>query len=78
METAVAAPARLAVEATPFALRDVEDLHQADLDAVLGDRLLDAGLAAASARALADLVREHGMALSAHALGSRAGALAVS
>ncbi len=69
METAVAAPARLA--AVPFPpLLDVEDLHDADLDAVLRDRLLDAG-------ALADLVSEPGAAISAHRLGARALLLAV-
>lgn len=67
METAVATPT------TPFALRDVEDLHDADLDGVLADALLDAGLAAASAGAVAGLVGRRGDdAVSAHTLSSRA------
>lgn len=63
----------------PIALRDVEDLHAADLDGVLADALVDAGAAAASAGALAGLVGRGtgGDAVLAHALGSRALLLAV-
>ena len=72
METAVATPT------TPFALRDVEDLHDADLDGVLADALLDAGVAVAAAGALAGLVghREND-AVFAHTLSARALFLAV-
>jgi hypothetical protein len=41
METAVATPAQDL--SAPIALRDVEDLHDADLDGMLTDALLDAG-----------------------------------
>jgi hypothetical protein len=77
METAVATPAQDL--SAPIALRDVEDLHDADLDGVLADALVDAGAAAASAGALAGLVgRGSGSdAVLAHALGSRALLLAV-
>jgi len=54
METPVATHAQNLP--APFALRDVEDLHDADLDGVLTDALLDAGAAVASAGALAGLV----------------------
>jgi len=79
METAVAAPARFAADAAvAFPLRDVDDLHDADLDAVLIDRLIDAGLAAASASVLVGLVDRSGpAAMSAHTLGVRALGLAV-
>jgi hypothetical protein len=79
METAVASPARsIALEdATPIVLRDVEDLYDADLDGVLADRLVDAGVAAASATALAELVGRPGPAASAHTLSARALLLAV-
>jgi hypothetical protein len=64
---------------TPFALRDVEDLHDADLDAALADALLDAGAAVASAGRLAGLVgRGTGQdAVLAHTLSARALFLAV-
>ena len=79
METAVATPARFAADvAVPFPLRDVDDLHDADLDAVLADRLVDAGLATASAGELVDLVgRSAPTAISAHTFGARALGLAV-
>ncbi len=71
METALATPA------VPFVLRDVEDLHDADLDRVLTDRLVDAGMAAACAQELADLVgMPGGEAVKAHRLGARAVPLA--
>jgi len=72
METAVATPT------VPFALRDVEDLHDIDLDGVLADALLDAGVAVASAGAVADLVSRPGLdAFFAHTLSARALFLAV-
>jgi hypothetical protein len=79
METAVATSARLSADAAvAFPLRDVDDLHDADLDAVLTDRLIDAGLAAASASELVDLVGRSGpAAMSAHTFGARALGLAV-
>jgi hypothetical protein len=46
METAVAATARTVAEDVPFALRDVEDLHDVDLDGVLADILDGAALSA--------------------------------
>ena len=76
METAVAATARTVTEDAPFALRDVEDLHDVDLDGVLADRLADAGVAEVSARTVADVVSRPG-AVSAHALGARALLLAL-
>jgi hypothetical protein len=76
METAVATPAQDLN--APFALRDVEDLHDADLDGVLADALLDAGLAVASAGELAGLVGRPGRdAVLAHTLSARALFLAV-
>ncbi len=79
METAVATPARFAADVTvAFPLLDVEDLHDADLDGVLADRLLDADVAASSARTLADLVgRPEKAAIFAHTLSARALLLAV-
>lgn len=72
METAVAATT------APFALRDVEDLHDADLDGVLADALLDTGAALAAAGAVAGLVRRPGdEAVLAHTLSARALLLAV-
>jgi hypothetical protein len=63
--------------AVPFLLRDVEDLHDADLDGVLIDRLLDAEVAAASADGLVELVGRSDQAAFAHSLGARALLLAV-
>ncbi len=72
METAAATPA------VPFPLRDVEDLHDADLDGVLADALVDAGLAVGSAGALAGLLNRSGAeAIFAHTLSARALFLAV-
>ena len=77
MET-TSTTARAAGEvAVPFLLRDVEDLHDADLDGVLTDRLLDADVAAASADALVELVGRSDQAAFAHSLGTRALLLAV-
>jgi hypothetical protein len=67
METAVATPARTAEVAAPFPLVEVEDLHDADLDGVLADRLLEATVAGLVCPA----------AVEAHALGARALLLAV-
>jgi hypothetical protein len=77
METAVATPAQDL--SAPIALRDVEDLHDADLDGVLTDALLDAGVAVATAGALAGLVGRGQAtdAVLAHTLSSRALFLAI-
>src|SRR4051794_41728701 len=56
METTVAT-------AAPFPLRDVEDLHDADLERVLADELRDAGDGTASATGLADVIRRPGRAV---------------
>jgi hypothetical protein len=79
METAVATPARSAAESgVLIPLRDVEDLHDADLDGVLSDRLLDADVATVSATALAGVVRRpEAAAMFAHTLSARALLLAV-
>jgi hypothetical protein len=64
METTVASPVR------PFPLRDVEDLHDADLDNVLADALADRSDAVVMATALAQLVGDSGpVAMLAHDLG---------
>jgi hypothetical protein len=63
--------------AVPFLLRDVEDLHDADLDGVLTDRLLDAEVVAASADGLVELVGRSDQAAFAHSFGARALLLAV-
>ena len=79
METAFAPTARFVafVDAAPVELRDIEDLHDADLDGVLADRLADGYAPARSATALARLVGDPGRAaLLAHDLGSRASRLA--
>ena len=77
METAVATPAQDLY--APIALRDVEDLHDADLDGVLTDALLDAGVAVAAAGALAGVVGrgQAADAVLAHTLSSRALFLAI-
>jgi hypothetical protein len=76
METAAVTTAD---QPAPFPLRDVEDLHDADLDGVLADALVDAGVAVASAGQLAGLVgRGHArVAVLAHTLSTRALVLAV-
>ena len=64
METTVASPVRL------VPLRDVEDLHDADLDNVLADALADRYDAMVMATALAQLVGDSGpVAMLAHDLG---------
>jgi hypothetical protein len=80
MTTATAPSARfLAFEhSAPIVLRDVEDLHDADLDGVLADRLADGYRAADVAAALAHLVGQPGpAALVAHDLDPEAALLAV-
>jgi hypothetical protein len=80
MTNAVAQSARFVVaveHSPPVALRDVEDLHDADLDLVLADELADAYDAADVAIALARLLGQPGpAALVAHDLGARAAQLA--
>ena len=62
----------------PIVLRDVEDLHDADLDLVLADKLADAYDAADVAIALARLLGVPApAALAAHDLGSEAAHLAL-
>ena len=63
-----AAPMLLA----PVVLHDVEDLHDADLDLVLADKLADAYDAADMAIALARLLGETPAALTAHDFGDQA------
>ena len=78
METAVALPARFLAyaDAAPLVLRDVEDLHDADLDLVLADRLADDLGAVTSASALAELVLRPGSALLVHDLDASSARLA--
>jgi hypothetical protein len=65
------------VDLAPVVLRDVEDLHDADLDLVLADKLADAYDATDVAIALARLLGEPGpAALVAHRLGAQAAQLA--
>jgi hypothetical protein len=65
------------VDLAPVVLRGVEDLHDADLDLVLADRLADAYDAADIAMALARLLGEPApAALDAHDLDARAVKLA--
>jgi hypothetical protein len=80
METVLASHARFVAfeDSAPIVLRDVEDLYDADQDAVLADRLADAYTAADMAMALARLVGLPGpAALEAHDLGSDAARLTV-
>jgi hypothetical protein len=79
METAVALPARFVAYAyaAPLVLRDVEDLHDADLDLVLADRLAESLGAATTASALAELVLRPGSAMLVHDLGASSALLAV-
>ena len=78
METAVALPARFVAypDAAPIVLRDVEDLHDADLDLVLADRLADSMGATDVASALAELVLLPGSALLVHDLAASSALLA--
>jgi hypothetical protein len=72
----VAAEHSTIVDLAPVVLRDVDDLHDADLDLVLADRLADAYDAADVAIALARLLGGAPAALVAHDLGDRAADLA--
>jgi hypothetical protein len=78
METAVALPARFVAypDAAPIVLRDVEDLHDADLDLVLADRLADSMGATDVASALAELVLRPGSAMLVHDLAASSALLA--
>ncbi|MDP5182548.1 hypothetical protein QOZ88_07840 [Blastococcus sp. BMG 814] len=71
-------PARTAVPAGAVFLRDVEDLHDADLDQLLADRLAESADALRAAVTAAELARQIGQpgALRAHHLGDAAHRLA--
>jgi hypothetical protein len=72
METAFAPAARFVAfaDAAPILVTDIEDLHDADQDALLGDRLAEAPR---HADALAQLLAQPGRAaLLAHELSNRA------
>ena len=80
MTAVVAQPARFTAfsGAAPVLLRDIEDLHDADLDLVLADELSGSGDATAAAVALARLVGRPGpAAIEAHDLGAEAARLAL-
>jgi hypothetical protein len=75
METAFAPAARFVAfaDSAPILVTDVEDLHDADQDAFLGDRLAEGSGPVDAAGALARLVGQPGRAaLLAHELSSRA------
>jgi hypothetical protein len=74
METAVALPARFVAfaDAAPILLRDVDDLHDADFDALLADELDPVR----TASSLAELVVRPGSALMVHDFAASAGLLA--
>ena len=78
METALALPALFVAypDAAPVVLRDIEDLHDADLDLVLADRLAERLGATNTASALAELVLVPGSALMVHDLGASSALLA--
>ena len=79
METAFAPAARFVAfaDSAPVLVTDIEDLHEADQDALLGDRLAD-GAPAAYAGAVASLLGQPGRAaLLAHELSNRAALLAL-
>jgi hypothetical protein len=71
----VAFPDAAPVLLAPVVMHDVDDLHDADLDLVLGDALADAYDAADMANALARLLGETPAALTAHDFGDRAARL---
>ena len=76
---ATPAPARTATQdCTVVFLRDIDDLHDADLDLVLADRLAESAGALRAAVEAATLALQIGTpaAASAHALGERARRLA--
>ena len=80
METAVAQPARIvrSQDEVPFALSDVQDLHDADLDGVVSDWLAEGDVdgAATAAAIVARLVSRGGSeAPGAHDLGAAAASL---
>jgi hypothetical protein len=77
MKSAAASTARGSRDPGTYALRDVDDLHDADLDEVLADRLAETYRhPTTSAAAVAQLVRGPGRAvLLAHELSSRASML---
>jgi hypothetical protein len=80
MGTATAQAARFVAfaDSAPILVSDVEDLHAADQDAVLRDRLADAQHPAAYAGSVARLVAQPGRAaLLAHELSNRAWLLAL-
>ena len=78
METVLALPVRFVAypDAAPIVLRDIEDLHDADLDLVLADRLADSLGATNAASALAELVLRPGSAMLVHDLGASSALLA--
>jgi hypothetical protein len=77
MKNAEASTTRESRNSGTYALRDIEDLHDADLDAVLAERLAETyRLPTSSAAAVAQLVRRPGRAaLLAHELSTRASML---
>ena len=77
MKNAAASTARGSHDSGTYALRDVDDLHDADLDEVLAERLAETyRLPTSSAAAVAQLVRQPGRAaLLAHELSRRAAML---
>jgi hypothetical protein len=72
----VAFPDSAPIALAPVVLRDVEDLHDADLDLVLADKLADAYDVTDVAIALARLLDGAPAALTAHDLDARAAELA--
>jgi hypothetical protein len=76
MTAAVAQPVRFVAFAddAPIVLRDVEDLHDADLDQILAGEIPDAAAAVALARLVA---RSGPAAVTAHDLGAGASRLAL-
>ena len=77
MKNAEASTASGSRNSGTYALRDIEDLHDADLDEVVAERLAETyRLPTSSAAAVARLVRQPGRAaLLAHELSTRASML---
>ncbi|NEK85711.1 hypothetical protein GCU60_08035 [Blastococcus saxobsidens] len=75
---ATPAPARTATQDGAVFLRDIDDLHDADLDLVLADRLAESAGALRAMVATATLALQIGSpaAVAAHALGESARRLA--
>ena len=71
----VAFPDAAPVLLAPVVLHEIDDLHDADLDLVLADKLADAYDAADVANALARLLGETPAALTAHDFGDGAARL---